>query len=504
METDTVKEPTVRRNIARDQEATEEPEVVPKPKRWSRETYFGSFLFNLGAFALPALYSTLSKLWVANIDAEQVVTTDVYTYIGVIVEVLNEGLPRSAWLIIGDKSTRTVRSRLNLAYTMIIAQTALGIIMTVIFLAASRTLASGFVPVEVQQTSITYVRLSSVQAMTSAIEVALSASTRALDNPDVPLIISSAKFLVNIVLDLLVISKVHVGGWKPTIVMQAIIRLVCDSVSSLAGLMYFLTVVVRRCQKDIDGPHRLRCRRSSLLMLIKPSVYTFVESAIRNAIYLWLVHRIILLGSDYATSWGVFNTIRWGLVMVPIQALEASTLAFVGHNWGQFRARSDTAYPAATKEDIIKLIRPALCSSMMALVFETIMCIALSLRGIEAFAHYLSDSTVVAKITQTMWKNIDWTYIFYGVSCQIAAILLATSPRWYLYQSLGSNFLWMLPWAIVVTLISLPKSLAWTYYAIIFGGALVFDFVDVSLTAALWAYRLTRGKVRAGSETQSD
>lgn len=100
-------------------------------------------------------------------------------------------------------------------------------------------------------------------------------------------------------------------------------------------------------------------------------------------------------------------------------------------------------------------------------------------------------------------QNIDWTYIFYGLSCQIAAILLATSPRWYLYQSLGSNFLWMLPWAIVVTVISLPKSLAWTYYAI-FGGALVFDFVDVSLAAALWVYRLTRGKVGTGSEIQSD
>ncbi|OQD93116.1 hypothetical protein PENSOL_c035G05025 [Penicillium solitum] len=490
--------------MVREQELTEEPDIVPKPKRWSRKTYFGSFLFNLGAFALPALYSTLSKLWVANINAKQVVTTDIYTYIGVIVEALNEGLPRSAWLVIGDKSTRTVPSRLNLAYTMILAQTVLGITMTVIFLAASRSLASGFVPVEVRQTSITYVRLSSVQAVTSAIEAALSASTRALDNPDVPLIISSAKFLINIVLDLLVISKVHVGGWKPTIVMQAIIRLVCDSVSSLVGLIYFLTVVVKRCQKDTDGPQRLRCRFSDLLILIRPSAYTFAESAIRNAIYLWLVHRIILLGSDYATSWGVFNTIRWGLVMVPVQALEASTLAFVGHNWGQFRAQSGTAYPEATRKDIIELIRPALHSCLIALVFETIMCVALSLRGVEAFAYYLSDSTVVAKITQTMWKNIDWTYIFYGLSCQIAAILLATSPRWYLYQSLGSNFLWMLPWAIVATVISLPKSLAWTYYAIIFGGALVFDFVDVGLTAALWAYRLTRGKVGTASEVQSD
>jgi hypothetical protein len=37
---------------------------------------------------------------------------------------------------------------------------------------------------------------------------------------------------------------------------------------------------------------------------------------------------------NYATARGVFNTIRWGLIMMPIQALEATTLAFVGHAWG--------------------------------------------------------------------------------------------------------------------------------------------------------------------------
>jgi hypothetical protein len=56
----------------------------------------------------------------------------------------------------------------------------------------------------------------------------------------------------------------------------------------------------------------------------------------------------------------------------------------------------------------------------------------------------------------------------------------------------------MLPWAIVVSTIALPESTAWTYYAIIFGEAVVFDFVDVSVTVLLWAYRLSRGKVRVG------
>lgn len=47
--------------------------------------YLGLLVFNFGVFLLPALYSILSKLWVANINSSQVVTTNVYTYIGVIV-----------------------------------------------------------------------------------------------------------------------------------------------------------------------------------------------------------------------------------------------------------------------------------------------------------------------------------------------------------------------------------------------------------------------------------
>lgn len=59
-----------------------EDEVEPRPSRATiirkqlhRDTYVGSLLFNLGAFALPAIYGTLSKLWIADIDSSRVVTT---------------------------------------------------------------------------------------------------------------------------------------------------------------------------------------------------------------------------------------------------------------------------------------------------------------------------------------------------------------------------------------------------------------------------------------------
>src|SRR4051812_42065841 len=154
---------------------------------WHRDQYPVALTFNIGAFLLPALYGTLSKLWVASIDSSRVVTTDVYTYIGVVAEVLNEGLPRAAWLIIGDKSNRKINERVGLAHTLILLQIILGMIVSIIFFAACERFAAAFVPIEVRKTSLTYIRISSFSALSSAAEVAVSTCTRALDRPDVPL-----------------------------------------------------------------------------------------------------------------------------------------------------------------------------------------------------------------------------------------------------------------------------------------------------------------------------
>lgn len=267
---------------------------------------------------LPALYGTLAKLWVANIDSSQVVTTDVYTYIGVIVEVLNEGLPRTAFTVIGDRTTRTIRSRISLSYTMILVQIILGMILTFVFIGSSKQLAAAFVPAAVRQTSLTYVRISSVQALSSAIEVAVGSATRALDHPDVPLLISSTKLVVNIILDLLIISKFHVGHGTPTVNGQALIRMACDLTSAVTGLVYFVFIATK-LKRAGATEEKVRPSFAALMALVRPGISTFLESAQRNAVYLWLVHGIVNMGSDYATAWGVFNTIRWGIVMVPVQ-----------------------------------------------------------------------------------------------------------------------------------------------------------------------------------------
>ena len=337
-------------------------------------------------------------------------TTDSYTYIGVVSEVINEGLPRAAWVTIGDKSARAFHPRLGLAHTLILVQALLGLLLSVIFISSASTFAKGFVPAGTRSASLTYVRLSSMQCLSSALETAVSSATRSLDKPDVPLLISSVKFTVNMLLDLLLISKFHISTLKPSINMQASIRLGCDMTSAIAGVIYFVYTTTIRSRSSPERKGATIPSLHGLNTLIRPGIRTFLESAIRNALYLWLVHGIVSMGSDYATAWGVFNTIRWGLIMVPVQALEATSLAFIGHSWGRWRHEMGVGRrkPTMSRQHLISVVKPALTSSMLALVVEVPLCIFLAIFGCRPFALYLSGSATVAAITAHMWQTIDW------------------------------------------------------------------------------------------------
>ncbi|KAL9001074.1 MAG: hypothetical protein Q9188_005541 [Gyalolechia gomerana] len=485
---------------------------------WKRDRYTGALLFNLLAFILPALYATLSKLWVARIDTALVATTDSYTYIATVAEVLNEGLPRAAWVIIGDASLRSWHARLRLAHTLILFQSLVGLLMSLIFVGAAKAFADSFVPQGSREASITYVRLSAFVALSSAIETAVASATRALDKPDVPLVISGVKFLVNIILDLLVISTFHVGSHTPSVNTQASIRLSCDVVAAISGIVYLLTATRLHSSSSAEDRQNTWPTPTALKILLRPGIVTFIESAVRNALYLWLVTGIVALGSNYATAWGVFNTIRWGLVMVPVQALEATALAFVGHAWSQWRKDIgvENRRPRMDKESFITIANPALTSAAIALAVEVPLCIFFAIWGSRPFAMYLSGEGAVADITAKMWRTIDWSggllhrepshypadgdfyrcYILYALSTQLATLLLATRPKWYLLQSLLSNLLYVLPWALVCQVIDLNEEDAWTYHSLVFGGSLVFSFFAILAVDVAWLWRLSNGKMR--------
>jgi len=115
---------------------------------------------------------------------------------------------------------------------------------------------------------------------------------------------------------------------------------------------------------------------------------------------------------------------------------------------------------------------------------------------VEGIVLYFHNVLIPLTLSSSLpFQSIDWCYIFYALNYQLAAILLATVPRWFLYQALGSNLAWMMPWAIAVSRIGMTPNNAWTYHSVIFGGALVFDFCNVTIVCVLWAWMLARGRI---------
>ena len=184
-------------------------------------------------------------------------------------------------------------------------------------------------------TSITYVRIAAFSSLFSVVQYATESATRSLDRPDVPLLISVAKNVMNIVADFLFLSTFRVWTGNATVNTQGWIRLFCDGSAAVAGLLFFWY--------STRGPSAIRLSAAALRELSRPATFTFAESAIRNALYLWQVSTIVELGSVYATAWGVFNTIRWGPLMVPANAFQQTALAFVGHRWGTYKAQGSRA-----------------------------------------------------------------------------------------------------------------------------------------------------------------
>jgi hypothetical protein len=94
---------------------------------------------------------------------------------------------------------------------------------------------------------------------------------------------------------------------------QAIIRLIYDNLSAITGLTYFVHVVAHRTTDVNERRHLFNVSISGMKILLRPSFYTFAESAIRNTIYLWVAHEIVQLGVIYASAWG-FSTRSAGVL----------------------------------------------------------------------------------------------------------------------------------------------------------------------------------------------
>ncbi|RYP35331.1 hypothetical protein DL768_010999 [Monosporascus sp. mg162] len=342
-----------------------------------------------------------------------VLTTGVYTYIGLLAKVLNEGLLRAVWVVVSDGASRTETERLRPLHTVILFQAALGLLISVVSTAAAPRLTDAFVPAKV-----------------------------------------SARFAANIALDLLFVSRFRVASFRPTVNAQGAVRLACDVASASTRVACFLWRAGRGASGGSDGSDG-----SGSSDTTAPSLRALGILVHPGA----LAPRVARAGRDDAS-----------VHLTRLRQAETPGPGWRDADGGGSRYS----------------LKPAAKSLSIALVFEISPCIFLSPFGARPLARYPSGIDAVADVTAYMWRTIDWCYILYAMSTLLAGVLLATRPKWYLYQSLVSNLFYLLPCAIVSQVAELDASYAWAFHSPVFGGSLVFSFVDIVMVDAIRAWTL--------------
>ena len=351
--------------------------------------------------------------------------------------VLNEGLPRTAALIIGNKATRSLRQRLSFSTTMIVVQTTAGALLAAAGVLGAQQLAALFVPQSGRAAAIGYVRVSALSALSSSIEVRkqptrslpkssaasgrrcrLHSSARSANCSTLPIdgqirVQHSARFAFCVALSCSrrPADDDHAGARPLCVRFDGGTRRPRQDRAKIASSkhetkpfffwssVFFVYLARRALHEDdaaavassgstIEAGERVQFSIAYLRVMARAAAYTLFESALRNAIYLWLIAKIVKLGDDYATgerrarryfaaigalqlgpflirfdgasSWQVAIVdvvdmavdVRDGL-QVPVQALQASALIFVGHNFGAWRSRAGEGERRASRREII-------------------------------------------------------------------------------------------------------------------------------------------------------
>lgn len=265
--------------------------------------------------------------------------------------VLDEGLPRAAWLVIGDRSSRGFAERLGLTYSLVSVQAVLGLVVSV----------------GLYFTGFNY-DWYAFTTLFRTIDVAIANAARALDRPDVPLVMSAVAFTGNVLFDYLLRHRANNADYVPWEIAQGI-SFGVSALSTVVGLAYLLWTF--RSGNGAIIQRESRPSFKALKVLALSGLPFVIDSLTRNLFQQAGFYSSIITGARYY-GWGIFETFRRGVEDAVPDALQYTSLAFIGHAWGEWRKRSqaDKVQPRARRADLQGLSSPIHFTLKLSLIVQ--------------------------------------------------------------------------------------------------------------------------------------
>lgn len=409
-------------------------------KQWNRITqeYPWHFIgFLILAMMIPKFYELSNVYWIGRISMDALAITEQYEFIAVSIEIVNEMIPFGILALIAqnyhnrDKVIEILKAGLIIQIVFSLIVTGIVVFFTKDFVATIGT------PAEIVSMTSGYLLLKSFALPFEAVAYILLIAIKSLQKGKEALILVTISVLVNMLLDLFLISNtpvsLHMG------IQGVAIGYV---VSKVLLMLISVAYVIHLLRLDITSIVRTKWR-DHIVPLFRIGGWTGLDSLVRNIGYMGLLLVLNVMGTNEFGGYGLAMWVMWTL-LIPVLALGEGTSVIVGNYFGEKRYG-----------DLLNVVKTSL-------ILVTAIMLAIAIIGIfgwQSISTFFNPNPdmVTYSVTTFWWLIIP--YIGFGIGTIFRSIFYGTGQTKYIfYIACIINIGMILPFIVLIRMGIIPAS----------------------------------------------
>jgi len=419
------------------------------------------------ALLIPRIYSLINTMWIGHIDYSSLAIAEQYEFMGILIEIVNEGVPFGVLALVSQnyKNRSVVLKQL---FAGIILQLILSTTLSIIILSNMPLFVQIIgTSAEIVDKTIRYLSLRAIALPFNSLALLLIIGIKSLDRAKLSLEIVSVNVLLNIILDLFLISNFPFS-----------LQLGLDGAAIgylISNITYFITalgaivVILHIKRQELKSQDFLDNSKS----LFKVGGWTGIDSFVRNFFYFFVLQILNFMGPNQFAGFQLFQKIMW-TVLIPVIAISEGTAIRVGNY--------------LVKEDTKKRI-PSLLTTSAFLGFMIVGSFGLvGIFAIDSIGSIFTSNLDVIRFSSLMffWQIIP--YILFAVAMNLRGLFFGTGKTYnILIISLILNLGVIFPFFLLINSGILPQNFESIMLMFVF-----VDLIDIVITYILIRLLLNR------------
>ena len=422
--------------------------------------------FLILAMLIPKFYDLSNVYWIGRISTNALAITEQFEFIAVTIEIVNETIPFGILALVAqnyhnrDKVIEILKAGLLIQISFSLIVTGIVILFTKDFVATIGT------PVEIVNLTTQYLLLKSIALPFEAVSYILLIAIKSLQKGKEALILVTISVIVNMILDLFLISNTVVS-------LRLGIQGVAIGYVVSKVLLMFISVgyVLYLLKLDISTIIKTRWREH-VAPLFRIGGWTGLDSLVRNVGYMGLLLVLNVMGTDEYGGYGLAMWVMWTL-LIPVLALGEGTSVVVGNYFGEKRFG-----------DLTNVVK----TSMVLVIAIMLAIAAIGIFWWEALSTFFNPNLEMVRYSvETFWWLII-PYIGFGIGTILRSIFYGTGRTSYIFFiACVVNIGMILPFVALIRLNFITAS---------FTAVMIFymiSFLVDPVLAFIWARRVLSG-----------